>query len=125
MIKSTLISTGNLTTPETIFTASTNGEPVGGSVLPQTSAITTMIFCNVNEPNITDETDGSALIDIYLVRFGDVYGLKNKIVSKLLIPAGETVFFNDERIILDGKDRIEAGSSNSGSVSVTVSSLPV
>ncbi len=125
MIKSTLISTGTLVAPQKIFTASTTGEPVAGQVLAQMSAITTIIFCNINDSNINDETDESALINIHLVKSGEVFSNSNKIVSKLLIPAGETVFFNDERIILDGGDEIWVGSNNPNSVSVTVSSLPV
>jgi hypothetical protein len=125
MIKSTLISTGTLVVPQKIFTASTTGESVAGQVLAQMSAITTIIFCNIKDSNINDETDESALINIHLVKSGEVYSDSNKIVSKLLIPAGETVFFNDERIILDGGDEIWVGSNNPNSVSVTVSSLPV
>jgi len=125
MIKSTLISTGTLVAPQKIFTASTTGESVAGQVLAQMSAITTIIFCNINDSNINDETDESALINIHLVKSGEVFSDSNKIVSKLLIPAGETVFFNDERIILDGGDEIWVGSNNPNSVSVTVSSLPV
>jgi hypothetical protein len=41
------------------------------------------------------------------------------------VPAGETVFFNDERIILDSCDEIYVGTSAANLLAVTVSSLPV
>ncbi len=125
MIKSTLITTGTLLVPQKIFTASTTGENIGGSVLPQMSAITTIILCNTGDPNIADETENAAMVNIHLVKSGQSYQVSNRIVSKLLIPAGETVFFNDERIILDGGDEIWVGSDESNLVAVTVSSLPV
>ena len=124
MITSTLI-TGTLSVPQKVFTASSTGAPIGGSVLPQTSAITTIILCNIRTPDITDETDEAALVNIHLVKSGQSYQDSNRIVSRLPIPAGETVFFNDERIILDGGDEIWVGSNNSGAVATTVSSLPV
>jgi hypothetical protein len=125
MIKSTLI-TGNESSPNLVFTATTTGAPAGGSILKQTSAITTMILCNIGTPTITDESVNAATVTIHLVR-DDEEGIanSNKIVSKLNIPAGETVFFSDEKIILDGGDEIWIGASTSNLISVTVSSLPV
>lgn len=124
MITSTLI-TGSLTVPQVAFTSSTTGGNLGGSVLPQMSAITTIILCNIKNPDITDETQDAALVNVHLVKSGQSYQNSNRIVSRLLVPAGETVFFNDERIILDGGDQIWVGTDNSEAVAVTVSSLPV
>lgn len=125
MITSKLLVGNTLTAPELVFTASTTGAQVGGSVLPQMSAITTIILCNIKTPNISDETDEAALVNIHLVKAGQSYQDSNRIVSRLPIPAGETVFFNDERIILDGGDSIWVGADNLDAVAVTVSSLPV
>lgn len=113
MITSTLIQGTDPEAPEVVFTASTM------------TAITTIILCNTEDPNITDETAGSALVDIHLAKSGQARTATNKIVNKLFIPAGETVFFNDERIILDETDQIYVGSTLAGKISVTVSSLPV
>jgi hypothetical protein len=124
MITSTLI-TGTLAVPQKVFTASSTGAPIGGSVLPQMSAVTTIILCNIETPNITDETAGAALVNIHLVKSGQSYQNSNRIVSRLPIPAGETVFFNDERIILDGGDEIWVGADEASRIAVTVSSLPV
>lgn len=125
MITSKLLVGNTLTAPELVFTASTTGAPVAGSVLPQMSAITTIILCNIKTPNISDETEEATLVNIHLVKSGQSYQDSNRIVSRLLIPAGETVFFNDERIILDGGDSIWVGADNLDAVAVTVSSLPV
>jgi hypothetical protein len=46
-------------------------------------------------------------------------------VSSLTVPAGETVFFSDERIVLDAGDEIYIGASSSSLICATVSSLPV
>jgi len=41
------------------------------------------------------------------------------------VPAGETVFFSDEKIILDGGDEVHVKADDANLVTVTVSSLPV
>jgi hypothetical protein len=125
MITSTLIQGTDITAPEKVFTASSTGGSIIGSVKAQTSAITTIILCNVATPVIDDETANAALVNIHLVKKGQSVSTTNRIVSRLPIPAGETVFFNDERIILDGGDEIYVGSNTSQFVAVTVSSLPV
>jgi hypothetical protein len=47
------------------------------------------------------------------------------VVKQLTIPAGETVFFSDERIVLNAGDQIKATASTANLLSITVSSLPV
>jgi hypothetical protein len=54
----------------------------------------------------------------------------NTIVKNLIVPAGETVFFSDERIVLRGassygNDQIRATASVGNLLSITVSALPV
>lgn len=126
MITNSLIA-GSLTAPTKVFTASTNGEPIpAGS--RQTTAITTMILCNVGVPDITDETVNLTTINIFLVKDGgtpDTATFSNMIVNRLRIPAGETVFFSDERMVLDGGDTVWVGSDVPNLVAITVSSLPV
>jgi hypothetical protein len=46
-------------------------------------------------------------------------------VSNLTVPAGETVFFADERFVLDGGDEVWVGTSSAAKLAVTISSLPV
>jgi hypothetical protein len=49
----------------------------------------------------------------------------NQIIANLTVPAGETVFFSDERIILDGGDEIHVKADDANLITVTISSLPV
>lgn len=125
MIKSTVVSGNVISTPTIVFTSSRTGEAISGGNLGQTSAITTIILCNVLLPTITDESVNSVNVNIYLVTAAGSVGTGTMIVSNLTVPAGETVFFSDERIILDSGDKILVGATVSNAITVTVSSLPV
>jgi len=59
------------------------------------------------------------------VRSGKSYTAGNLIVSNLIVPAGETVFFSEERIVLESGDEIWIGTSAASLLSATVSSLAV
>jgi hypothetical protein len=127
MIKNTIITGSTITVPTLVFTSSTTGAPIGGAVTGQTSAITTIILCNVLAPTLSDETVNAANVNIYLVspNAGGVVGTGTLVVSNLTVPAGETVFFSEERIVLDSGDQIWVGANNANAITVTVSSLPV
>lgn len=120
-----LIDSTSITIPVKVFTSSTTGGPITGGVTGQTNAVTTIAFCNTAAPNIADETTNAVTVNIYIVRSGKSFGAGNLIVSSLNVPAGETVFFSEERIVLDSGDEIWVGTSAAGRLSVTVSSLPV
>lgn len=120
-----LIDSTSVTIPVKVFTSSTTGGPIAGGVIGQTNAVTTIAFCNTAAPNNTDETINAVIVNIYIVRSGKSFGAGNLIVSNLTVPAGETVFFSEERIVLDSGDEIWVGTSAAGRLSVTVSSLPV
>ena len=120
-----LIDSTSVTIPVKVFTSSTTGGPIAGGITGQTNAVTTIAFCNTAAPNISDETTNAVTINIYIVRSGKSFGAGNLIVSNLNVPAGETVFFSEERIVLDSGDEIWVGTSAAGRLSVTVSSLPV
>ena len=100
------------------------------------NAIVTMAVCNTGTPNAGDETVNSATLDLFLVASGDSPDTVgkvgapgtytgNQIVSKLIVPAGETIFFSDEKIVLENGDRVIAVASSSNLLSVTVSTLTV
>jgi len=114
------------TTSDTkVFTASTTGAAIGGAVTAQNRAVTNIILCNTGAVTITDESINRSSVDIYLVKQGDAPVDANKIVSSLTVPAGETVFFSDEKIILDGGDEVWVKAADANLITVTVSSLPV
>jgi hypothetical protein len=125
MIYSTLSSSTSITVPVKVFTSSTTGAPIGGAVVGQTNAVTTIALCNILAPNATDETVNSVNINIYFVKNGASYGTSNIVVSSLAVPAGETVFFSEERFVLDSGDEIWVGTSAASALAITVSSLPV
>ncbi len=120
-----LIDSTSVTVPVLVFTSTTTGAPVGGAVTGRTNAITTIAFCNTAAPSAADETTNAVNVNIYLVRSGKTAVSGNLIVSNLTVPAGETVFFSEERLVLDSSDEIWVGTSSAGRLSVTVSALPV
>jgi hypothetical protein len=104
-----------------------SGSPTGSFLYGPAAtpvAITTIILCN-NTPS-TDIT-----VSIYAVASGSTPYAKPEttIVSKLTIPAGETVSFDQEKFVLAAGDSIQATASVAWSaglgVGATVSTLPV
>ena len=108
-----------------VFISSTTGGPIAGGVTGRTNAVTTIALCNTAAPDSANETTNAVTVNIYIVRSGKSYGSGNKIVSSLNIPAGETVFFSEERIVLETGDSIVVEPSVNNVVSVTVSALAV
>ena len=128
MIKNTLV-TGGLTTPTKVYTSSTTGAPIAGAVTGQTNAITCIALCNIGAVTLTNEVTNSVTVNIYFAPAGIGYQASgptcNLVVSNLTVPAGETVFFSDERMVLDAGDEIHIGASTTSLICATVSSLPV
>lgn len=120
-----LIDSTSVTVPVKVYTSSTTGGPIAGGVIGRTNAVTTIAFCNTAAPSASDETTNAVNVNIYIVRSGKSFGSGNLIVSNLTVPAGETVFFSEERIVLDSGDEIWVGTSAASRLSVTVSSLAV
>lgn len=109
------ISNTRLTTasPATVYTSSGN------------NAITTIIVCNTGAVNLTDETVNAANLTMYLVPNAGIRGDGTTIVKNLIIPAGETVFLSDEKVILSNGDTLQAEDSVGNLLTITVSTLPV
>lgn len=89
------------------------------------NAITTIIACNVGEIDENDEKANSCRLTLYLVPHGQACSFRNMIVKELIIPAGETVFFSDEKVILSNNDTVYAEASAPGLLTITISTLPV
>jgi hypothetical protein len=134
MIYSTRLTT---TSPTEVFYSTTSGGDVGESIpggataLPIDTAVTNIMICNTGTPNLTDETVNSTSITIHLVNtINGSPSDTNAIVKNLIVPAGETVFFSDEKIVLRGDsdygtDIIYVTAADANLISVTVSALPV
>ena len=89
------------------------------------NAVTLMVVCNTGTPSLSDETVNSCTLQLNLVKSGSLSSDSNAIVKNLLIPAGETVFFSEERIVLDTGDTIRGAASESNLLSITVSTIAV
>jgi hypothetical protein len=120
-----LIDSTSVIVPSLVFTSTQDGRPVGRGGQPQDCAITTIALCNTGAVTLTDETANTVSVNIYLVKSGQSYEPANLIVSNLIVPAGETVFLSEERIVLSGGDELWVGTSASNLLAVTVSTLPV
>lgn len=125
MITQGRITTSTITTPTRIYTSSQTGAVIGGGNLGQNSAITTIMLCNTGTPDPSDESVDLANVNIYLVKNTQSATVNNIVVNRLPVPAGETVFFSEERIILDSGDSVWVGADAANLITVTVSSLPV
>ena len=79
-------------------------------------AITTVIVCNT--------TAGDLPLTLYAVANGNSAGTGTMIVNALNVPAGDTVSFDQEKMVLSNGDSLIAVASNTG-LSATVSTLPV
>ncbi len=121
-----IVAGTTMTSPTTVYTSSGN------------NAVTCIAVCNTGTISLTDETSQSVDINIYIVSpsgGGDnvnTTGSNSLIVKQLTVPAGETIFFNDEKFVLANNDSIRVGYQMSNAASpvanllnVTVSTLPV
>lgn len=79
-------------------------------------AITTVIVCNTG---VSDRT-----LSLYAVASGNSAGSSTMIVNTLTIPAGETVSFDQEKLVLTTGDSLVAYASDTG-LTATVSILAV
>lgn len=116
MITSTPVNSSSLTVPYPVFYSSTTGASGGTG---QDMAVTTLILCNTGSVTLSDETINSVNVSIYLVKGGESAATKHLVVNNLTIPAGETFFFSEERIILNGidggnKDFVAVGATSGG-----------
>ena len=120
-----LVDSSSITVPVKVFTSSTTGGPIAGGVTGRSNAIVTMIFCNTGAASLVDETTNQITVNVFLVKSGKTYSAGNRIISELIVPAGETVFFAEERIVLEAGDEIWVGTSSTSLLSVTISALEV
>lgn len=109
------ISNTRLTTtvPTTVYSSTGN------------NAITTIVVCNTGTVDLTDETVNACELTVYFVPNLGSAGDGTTAVKDLIIPAGETVFFSDEKFILGTGDFVAAKASVEDLLTVTVSSLAV
>jgi len=89
------------------------------------NAITTIIACNTGTPNITDETVNASTLTLYFIPKDGVASDSTTVIKNVIVPAGETIFFSDEKVILSDGDFISATAGTGNLITMTVSALPV
>ena len=93
------------------------------------NAITTVIICNNSTFNPSLPTANQSLLYMYAVQSGgsplDSGASANIIVNGLPIPAGETVTFDQEKIVLANGDSLYAKTDSASNLIATVSTLAV
>ena len=83
----------------------------------QEHAVTCMIFCNTSENPVT--------LNLYAAPTTVSIGIENQLIKDLEIPAGETLTFDSEKLILSTGDRVFAVASASNRLTASVSSMRV
>ena len=88
------------------------------------NAVTTIMVCNIVPFDPLDPTADLNYLYLYVVNNNDpVSDNLNLVVNKLPVPAGETVTFDSEKIILANGDRIFVKSVHINSPSTTDENL--
>lgn len=92
--------------------------------------ISTIIFCNTENPDPYNEDNNMVYLDLHLVKNGSgvMSATKsNQILKALPIPAGETVFLDTERIVLQNSDQVIAfvQSGSAEFVTCTISTVDI
>jgi hypothetical protein len=105
-------------TTSAIYTSTVTTSTIG-------NAITTMIFCNTTVYDSANPTTGQSLLTVYAVPSGGSAGNSTMIVNKLPIPAGETVTFDHEKLVLGDGDKIYASTDSLSNITATISTLAV
>lgn len=108
-----IVNTTIGSTDTTIYTSSGN------------NAITTIIVCNTSAFNPSSPAANTSLLYMYAVPSGGTAGLANVIVNGLPVPAGETVSFDQEKMVLANGDFIVAKTDSASNLVATVSTLAV
>lgn len=104
------------TIPAAIYTSSGN------------NAITTTIICNTATFEPANPTNGQTYLYLYAVPAGGSASSpanNTTIVNKLLIPAGESVMFDQEKMVLANGDMLVAKSESPANLVATISTLAV
>lgn len=96
------------------------------------NAITTVIVCNRKVFDPLNPTDNTAKLSLYAVPSGGSAtspAIETIIVNELVVPAGETVSFDQEKMVLANGDMLVAisnvGSTGNPTLVATVSTLAV
>jgi hypothetical protein len=99
--------------PTTIYTSS-------GS-----NAVTCIWICNTATYDPNNPTTGLTYLDVHFVKSGDGVSNTNLVANQLPVPAGESVTFDTEKMILDTGDTVVLYSPSPYNLVATISTIPV
>ncbi len=99
--------------PTTIYTSSGN------------NAVTCLWICNTVDFDPLNPTAGLTYVDVHFCKNGAGVTATNQVVNKLAVPAGESVTFDTEKIILENGDYVALFSPAPYNLSATISTIPV
>lgn len=99
--------------PTTIYTSSGN------------NAVTCIWICNTATYDPLNPTTGLTYLDIHFVKNGDGIVTTNQVVNQLPVPAGESVTFDTEKMILANGDRVVMYTPVPYNLVATISTIPV
>lgn len=99
--------------PTTIYTSSGN------------NAVTCIWICNTATYDPLNPTTGLTYLDIHFVKNGDGIVTTNQVVNQLPVPAGESVTFDTEKMILANGDRVIMYTPVPYNLVATISTIPV
>jgi len=109
-IESATITGGS---PTTVYTSSGN------------NAITCIWICNTATYDPLNPTTGLTYLDVHFVKNGAGVVTTNQVVTQLPIPAGESVPFDSEKMILDNGDSVVMYTPAPYNLVATISAIPV
>ena len=89
------------------------------------TAVTCIWVCNTAAYDPNNPATGTTYLDLHFVKQGDGITTTNLIVNQLPVPAGETVTFDTEKIILDSGDKVVASSAAPANLVATISTISV
>ena len=89
------------------------------------TAVTCIWVCNTATYDPLNPTAGQTYLDLHFVKQGQGITNTNLIVNQLPVPAGETVTFDTEKIILDNGDSVVANSASPANLVATISVISV
>ena len=90
------------------------------------NAVVCLWICNTQAFNPATPTANIAYLDVHFVKSGSGPSTTNQVVNLLPVPAGESVTFDSEKMILENGDSVQLyTAAGSGNVSATISVIPV
>lgn len=89
------------------------------------NAVTCIWVCNTATYDPLNPTTGLTYLDIHFVKSGAGVINANQVVNQLPVPAGESVTFDTEKMILDNGDSVVMYSPVPYNLVATISTIPV